>query len=85
LAYSKPSIDRSIEASQSHPADSGAASLAYCELYVALGTLFRRFDRLKVYRTRPQDLVYDDFFSPYHPVDARKFYVVGEVPLESRS
>jgi hypothetical protein len=60
-----------------------SSSLAHCELYVTLGTLFRRFDKLKVYNTGPEDLVYDDYFSTYHPVDARKFHVVGEVPSES--
>jgi hypothetical protein len=54
--------------------------LAYCELYVTLGTLFRRFDKLEVYNTNPADLVYDDYFAIYHPLDARKFHV-GEVSL----
>jgi hypothetical protein len=62
--------------------DTQSSSLAYCELYVTLGTLFRRFDKLKVYKTRPEDLVYDDYFSSYHPVDARKLHVVGEVSFE---
>ncbi|ELR03254.1 hypothetical protein VC83_02379 [Pseudogymnoascus destructans] len=50
--------------------------LAYCELYVTLGTVFRRFERLSVYETGPEDLVYDDYFSSYHPNDARRFHVV---------
>lgn len=62
--------------------DTKSYSLAYCELYVTLGTLFRRFDNLKVYNTGPEDLVYDDYFSTYHPVDARKFHVVGDVSSE---
>ena len=41
-------------------------SLAYCEMYLTLGTLFRRFHNLKVYKTTPADLEYDDFFSSYH-------------------
>lgn len=30
--------------------------LAYCELYVTLGTLFRRFDSLRVFQAKPEDL-----------------------------
>jgi hypothetical protein len=60
--------------------DMSSPSLAYCELYVTLGTLFRRFDKLDVHNTGPEDLVYDDYFSSYHPVHARKFHVVGGVP-----
>ena len=59
--------------------DTQPSSLAYCELYVTLGMLFRRFGDLEVYNTGPEDLVYDDYFSSYHPVDARKFHVVGKV------
>lgn len=51
------------------------SSLAYCELYVTLGTLFRRFEHLKVNKLSPEDLVYDDYFSSYHPLKAEKFYV----------
>jgi hypothetical protein len=58
------------------------SSLAYSELYITLGTLFRRFDKLKVYNTGPEDLVYDDYFSSYHPVDARKFHVIDQVSFE---
>ncbi|KAI9710333.1 MAG: hypothetical protein M1820_002828 [Bogoriella megaspora] len=42
--------------------------LAYCELYVTLGTFFRRFsgDRaLTVWKTTARDFEYDDFFSSY--------------------
>ena len=52
--------------------------LAYCELYVTLGTIFRHFENLKVDQTRPQDLVYDDYFATYHPKNARKLHVVSE-------
>ena len=39
--------------------------LAYCELYVTLGTFFRRFHNLKVFETTPADMEYDDFFSSF--------------------
>lgn len=52
-------------------------SLAYCELYVTLGTIFRRAENLRVYQTGLEDLVYDDFFSSYNPNNARRFHVVG--------
>ena len=43
--------------------------LAYCELYVTLATLFRRFPRgLRVWETTPETMTdYEDFFSSYHP------------------
>lgn len=43
--------------------------LAYCELYVTLATLFRRFPKgLKVWKTTPETMTdYEDFFSSYHP------------------
>jgi hypothetical protein len=50
-------------------------SLAYCELYVTLGTLFRRFEHLKGNKLSPEDLAYDDYFSSYHPLKAEKFCV----------
>jgi cytochrome P450 len=52
--------------------------LAYCELYVTLGTFFRRFENLSVYETGPEDLVYEDFFSAYHPNNARRFHVIAK-------
>lgn len=47
--------------------------LAYCELYVTLGTLFRRFPKgLKVWKTTPDVMTdYEDFFSSYHPYSKR--------------
>jgi hypothetical protein len=51
------------------------SSLAYCEIYVTLGTLFRRFECLKANKLSPEDLVYDDYFSSYHPLKAEKFHV----------
>jgi cytochrome P450 len=52
--------------------------LAYCELYVSLGTLFRRFGNMKPNVLTPEDLVYDDHFSGYHPREATKFHVTFE-------
>lgn len=37
--------------------------LAYCELYVTLGTFFHRFENLKVYDTPLEYFDYDDFFT----------------------
>ena len=47
--------------------------LAYTELYVTLGTLFRRFPAgLRVWKTKPDTMVdYEDFFSSYHPYSKR--------------
>jgi hypothetical protein len=53
--------------------------LAYCELYVTLGTLFRRFDQLEGNHLTADDLIYDDYFSSYHPLTATVFQVSGGV------
>lgn len=46
-------------------------TLAYVELYVCLGRLFRRFDDLKLHDTRPEDMVWEDRFLPFHVKGAR--------------
>lgn len=51
--------------------------LAYSELYVTLGTFFRRFEGLKVYETTKADLEIDDFFSSYHIYGRKWFKAVG--------
>ena len=52
--------------------------LAYCELYVTLGTFFHRFPSgLKVYKTTEWDMEYDDFFSSYHIEGRNWFRAVG--------
>ena len=50
--------------------------LAMCELYVTIGQLFRKFDDLEAPDIGPEDMVYEDYFSPFHPLDARKFRVI---------
>jgi len=40
--------------------------LAYAELYITIGTFFRRFGNLGVYETTDQDMEIDDFFTSYH-------------------
>lgn len=49
--------------------------LAYCEIYIVLAVLFRNLDALEVYQTRPEDLVFDDYFSGYHPDNANPLRV----------
>jgi hypothetical protein len=51
--------------------------LAYCEIYVTLGMLFRRFEHMKSNDLTAEDLVYDDYFSSYHPIPATKFHVTA--------
>ncbi len=44
-------------------------NLALCELYIALGTLFRRYEAFKARDIgRP---VYIDYFNIFHPADAK--------------
>jgi cytochrome P450 len=50
-------------------------SLAYCELYATLGTVFRRFENLKSNVLTDEDRAYNDYFSGQHPLDATKFHV----------
>lgn len=50
-------------------------SLAYCELYVSLGTLFRRYDNLLSNHLTAEDWEYDDYFSGYSRPGATKFHV----------
>jgi hypothetical protein len=50
-------------------------SLAYCELYVTLGSVFRRFENLKANDLTEEDRAYNDYFSGQHPLDATKFHV----------
>jgi len=53
-------------------------NLAMCELYVTLAMLFRRFEALEAYDCGPEDMVYVDAFSAFHPRDARPFRVVSK-------
>lgn len=50
--------------------------LAMCELYVSIGQIFRDFGDLKPIDVGPEDMVYEDYFGPFHPKDARKFRVL---------
>ncbi|KAK0115636.1 hypothetical protein ONS95_000093 [Cadophora gregata] len=49
--------------------------LAYCEIYVTLGTLLRRHQNLKAMPMSEEDLVYQVYFAAYPPIDAKKFRV----------
>jgi len=49
--------------------------LAYCELYITLGTLFRRFENLKCDKLSAYDTSYLDHFSSFVPADAAVFKV----------
>ncbi|KAI8657944.1 hypothetical protein NCS57_01174500 [Fusarium keratoplasticum] len=51
--------------------------LAWCELYVTLGTLFRRFPDLRAFEVDAADMVYVDYFTAYHPLEKRRFRVVS--------
>lgn len=42
-----------------------------------LGTLFRRFGNMKGNHLRPEDRVYDDYISAYHPFSATRFQVTA--------
>jgi cytochrome P450 len=60
-------------------------NLAYCELYVVIGTLFRKFANMKGNHLTAADLVYDDYFSSYNPLEAMKFHVskAPEIAIEA--
>jgi hypothetical protein len=50
--------------------------LAYAELYITIGTLFRRFENLRGNELKPEDLVLDDYFASHHPIGSTKFHVL---------
>ncbi|MCJ1357751.1 MAG: hypothetical protein MMC33_007747 [Icmadophila ericetorum] len=50
-------------------------TLAYSELYITLGTIFRHFENLKACEMSSEDWEFDDFFGLYIPESARKFHV----------
>ncbi|GAB1315619.1 hypothetical protein MFIFM68171_05829 [Madurella fahalii] len=51
--------------------------LAMCEIYLAIGTLFHRFgDRLQAYDVGLEDLLFENYFIPFHSVTTRKFRVL---------
>ncbi|GAB1211560.1 hypothetical protein ATERTT37_000683 [Aspergillus terreus] len=51
----------------------GSRHLAYCELYVTLGQVFRQFDDLTTPAKAREELLYNDYFSSYHPEQYNKF------------
>ncbi|KAL1647796.1 hypothetical protein SLS58_002597 [Diplodia intermedia] len=53
--------------------------LAYCELYVTLGTFFRHFSNmeLQVFETTRDDLQFEDFFSGYYIAGKKWFKAIG--------
>lgn len=50
-------------------------NLAMCELYVSLGTLFRRFHNL--WAPDVGELTYIDYFTSYHPDERQKLKVTA--------
>ena len=50
-------------------------NLAMSEMYVTLASLFRRFENLEVYDCGPEDMVYVEAISAFHPRGARPFRV----------
>jgi len=50
--------------------------LAYCEIYVTLGTLFRKFSDLDVEEITAEELEYDDYFAANPPDDARRLHIL---------
>ncbi|KAH8795059.1 cytochrome P450 [Hyaloscypha sp. PMI_1271] len=52
--------------------------LAYLQLYVGIGTIFRKFENLRIFETTREDLVFDDFFVPFFPNEQKKIKVISE-------
>lgn len=50
-------------------------SLAYCELYVTLGNLFRRFDNMKGTELSEEDRAVNDYISSGVPRTAKRFHI----------
>jgi len=49
--------------------------LAYSELYVTLGTLFRRFENMQSNVLTEKDIAVIDYMVGYYAADATKFHV----------
>ncbi|KFY83897.1 hypothetical protein V500_09804 [Pseudogymnoascus sp. VKM F-4518 (FW-2643)] len=49
--------------------------LAYLELYIGIGSVFRNFDQLRIDNFGPQDLEFDDYFGPFFRPTQNKFHV----------
>jgi hypothetical protein len=49
------------------------------QLYVGIGTIFRKFGNLHVFETTREDLVFDDFFVPFSPNEQKKIKVISEI------
>ncbi|KAI0265040.1 cytochrome P450 [Gloeopeniophorella convolvens] len=58
------SLNRFLVAFSTGPRSCQGINLAYCELYLGLAHLFRRFD-LRVDETRPASMVWKEHFLPY--------------------
>ncbi len=54
-------------------------SLAYLELYIGIGSIFRNFDQLRVDNFGPKDLEFDDYFGPFFRPTQNKFHVALDV------
>jgi hypothetical protein len=54
------------------------SSLAYLELYVGIGTIFRKFENLRIFETTEKDLVFDDIFGVFFPKDQKKLKVISK-------
>ncbi|PKS08510.1 hypothetical protein jhhlp_004895 [Lomentospora prolificans] len=52
-------------------------NLAMAEVYLTIGTLFRRFDNLVAYDVGPEDMTYVDYFTAFHPKGSRPFKVAA--------
>jgi len=55
-------------------------NLAYCVIYVTLGTIFRRCGMLKLSEMRPEDWIFEDILVTYFP--GRKLHVMNNEILE---
>lgn len=53
--------------------------LAYSELYITLGTLFRRFENMQSNVLTEEDRTIVDCFASCYPLDATKFHVSARV------
>ena len=61
--------------------------LAMCEVYVPLhvGQLFRRFNDLVASDIGPEDMVYEDYFSLFHPAYAGKLQVIHSSRVDAEN
>ncbi|KAI9773785.1 MAG: hypothetical protein M1840_006010 [Geoglossum simile] len=72
-------LDRHLASFSKGTRQCAGMNLAYYELYVILGTFFRRFGQLEIDSVAPGYTVFEDYFAPQRPQGSVKLHVASKV------